>query len=71
MPDGTIVTACQDACPTDCITFGDLNDPKSKVSQLQNKNKRSYAVLEELNSRPRTKHMAKIRNPYPSDKPKA
>ena len=71
VPDGTIVTACQDACPTDCIAFGDLNDPKSKVSQLQNKNKRSYAVLEELNSRPRTKHMAKIRNPYTSDGPKA
>lgn len=71
VPDGTIVTACQDACPTDCITFGDLNDPKSKVSQLQNKNKRAYAVLEELNSRPRTKHLAKIRNPYTSDEPKA
>lgn len=64
VPDGTIVTACQDACPTDCITFGDLNDPKSKVSQVQNKNKRVYSVLEELNSRPRTKHLAKIRNPY-------
>ena len=68
VPDGTIVTACQDACPTDCITFGDLNDPKSKVSQVQNKNKRAYAVLEELNSRPRTKHLAKIRNPYPKTK---
>ena len=70
VPDGTIVTACQDACPTDCITFGDLNDPKSKVSLLQNKNKRVYSVLEELNSRPRTKHMAKIRNPYVGDKKK-
>ncbi|MGB0767814.1 MAG: 4Fe-4S dicluster domain-containing protein, partial [Phycisphaeraceae bacterium] len=68
VPDGTIVTACQDACPTDCITFGDLNDPDSKVSQMQYKNKRSYAVLQELNSRPRTKHMAKIRNPYPTNK---
>lgn len=64
VPDGTIVTACQDVCPTDSITFGDLNDPNSKVSQLQDKNKRSYAVLSELNSRPRTLHMAKIRNPY-------
>jgi molybdopterin-containing oxidoreductase family iron-sulfur binding subunit len=66
VPDGTIVTACQDACPTDCITFGDLNDPESKVSRMQNKNKRAYAVLSELNSRPRTQHMAKIRNPYTS-----
>jgi len=64
VPDGTIVTACQDACPTECISFGDLNDPKSKVSLIQNKNKRAYAVLSELNSRPRTKHLAKIRNPY-------
>ena len=68
VPDGTIVTACQDVCPTGCITFGDLNDPNSKVSQIQNKNKRSYAVLSELNSRPRTKHLAKIRNPYMSKK---
>ncbi|MBX2853333.1 MAG: TAT-variant-translocated molybdopterin oxidoreductase [Phycisphaeraceae bacterium] len=65
VPDGTIVTACQDACPTDCITFGDLNDPESKVSQVHNKNDRVYALLEELNHRPRTKYLAKIRNPHP------
>jgi len=70
VPDGTIVTACQDACPTDCITFGDLNDPESKVSQIHNKNQRAYAVLQELNSRPRTKHLAKIRNPHPSSETK-
>jgi len=66
VPDGTIVTACQDACPTGCISFGDLNDPNSKVSQIQNRNKRAYNLLAELNSRPRTKHLAKIRNPHPS-----
>ncbi len=66
VPDGTIVTACQDACPTDCITFGDLNDPHSKVSQIQTNNRRAYSVLEELNSRPRTQHLAKLRNPHPS-----
>ena len=33
--DGEIVTACQQACPTQAITFGDLNDPKSKVAQLK------------------------------------
>ncbi|MEM1355542.1 MAG: TAT-variant-translocated molybdopterin oxidoreductase [Planctomycetota bacterium] len=71
VPDGTVVTACQDACPTDCISFGDLNDPESKVSQVQNKNKRVYALLSELNHRPRTKYLAKIRNPHPSHDPHA
>ncbi|MEM7626163.1 MAG: TAT-variant-translocated molybdopterin oxidoreductase [Planctomycetota bacterium] len=61
--DGGVVTACQGACPTEAITFGNLNDPKAKVAQLQNKNKRSYKLLEELNSRPRTKHMGLVRNP--------
>ena len=61
--DGGITTACEGACPTEAITFGNLNDPKAKVAQLQNKNKRSYRLLEELNSRPRTKHMGLVRNP--------
>lgn len=67
VPDGAIITACQDACPTGCISFGDLNDPNSKISQIQNRNKRAYSLLSELNSRPRTKHLAKIRNPHPSN----
>lgn len=61
--DGGITTACQGACPTEAITFGNLNDPAAKVAQLQNKNKRAYKLLEELNSRPRTKHMGLVRNP--------
>ena len=61
--DGAIVTACQGACPTEAITFGNLNDPASKVAKTT-RVKRSYKLLEELNSRPRTKHMALIRN-YP------
>ncbi|MEM6505879.1 MAG: TAT-variant-translocated molybdopterin oxidoreductase [Planctomycetota bacterium] len=65
VPDGTIVVACQDACPTDCISFGDLNDPESKVAKIQYKNKRVYGMLDELNTRPRTKYLAKIRNPHP------
>ncbi|HQY87442.1 MAG TPA: TAT-variant-translocated molybdopterin oxidoreductase [Tepidisphaeraceae bacterium] len=66
--DGDIVTACQQACATQAIVFGDLNDPNSKVSQLM-KQKRTYAVLEDLNTRPRTKYMAKITNPSESITP--
>jgi len=61
--DGAIVTACQGACPTEAITFGNLNEPSSKVAELQNKNNRSYKLLEEVNSRPRTQHMGLVRNP--------
>jgi molybdopterin-containing oxidoreductase family iron-sulfur binding subunit len=61
--DGDIVTACQQACPTQAIVFGDLNDPDSRVTQLH-KNNRSYKVLdEELNTSPRTRYLAKVRNP--------
>jgi molybdopterin-containing oxidoreductase family iron-sulfur binding subunit len=60
--DFDMVTACQQACPAEAIVFGDLNDPNSLVTKLQ-KNQRSYAVLQELNNRPRTHHLAKLRNP--------
>jgi len=66
--DGEVVTACQEACPTQAIVFGNLNDPNSKVSQLHRSN-RTYAVLDNLNTRPRTKYLAKIRNPMPGDAP--
>ena len=60
--DGEIVTACQQACPTEAIVFGNLNDAGSNVRKLH-ANPRAYAVLDDLNSRPRTKHLAKLRNP--------
>jgi molybdopterin-containing oxidoreductase family iron-sulfur binding subunit len=62
--DGTIVTACQQACPPQALTFGDLNDPKSKVARLRS-DPRSYVLLEEINVRPRTTYLARIHNPNP------
>ena len=62
LPDGAIQTACQQACSTKAIIFGDLNDSKSDVARLHN-NKLSYGLLEELNTKPRVKYVAKVRNP--------
>ncbi|MFN4243254.1 MAG: TAT-variant-translocated molybdopterin oxidoreductase [Tepidisphaerales bacterium] len=62
VPDGGILTACQQACPTQAIWFGDLNDRNAIVSRRQ-ASPRSYDVLAELNTRPRSKYMGKIRNP--------
>jgi molybdopterin-containing oxidoreductase family iron-sulfur binding subunit len=60
--DGEAVTACQGACPTQAIIFGDLNDPSSLVAQAH-QNGRCYTMLEELNLRTRTRYLGKLRNP--------
>ncbi len=60
--DGDILTACQSACPTEAIIFGDINDPESRVAKLK-KEPRNYEVLADLNVRPRTSYLAQIRNP--------
>jgi MoCo/4Fe-4S cofactor protein with predicted Tat translocation signal len=63
--DGEIVTACQQSCPTEAIVFGDRNDLESRVAQRQ-KSPLDYALLAELNTRPRTTYQALIRNPNPA-----
>ena len=66
--DGDITPACAETCPTEAITFGDLNDPHSRVSRLR-EDARSYDLLEYLNIKPRTFYMARIRNPNPEIAP--
>ncbi len=65
--DGEVVTACQQACPTEAIIFGDMNDPNSRVAQLK-KEPTNYSLLADLNTRPRTTYLGVIRNPNPEIK---
>lgn len=62
--DGDVVTACEQACPSGAIVFGDLADPSSRVSQWHG-SKRATEVLGELGTRPRTRYLAKLSNPNP------
>ncbi|MCA9160053.1 MAG: 4Fe-4S dicluster domain-containing protein, partial [Planctomycetales bacterium] len=62
--DGEIQSACQTACPTQAIVFGDLKDTNTQVSKLQN-DVRAYAMLGELNIKPRTLYLARVRNTHP------
>jgi molybdopterin-containing oxidoreductase family iron-sulfur binding subunit len=68
--DGEVLTACQSACPTDAIVFGDINDPTSRVSQLK-RSPLNYALLAELNTRPRTTYLGIVRNPNTELEPAA
>jgi molybdopterin-containing oxidoreductase family iron-sulfur binding subunit len=68
--DGEVLTACQSACPTDAIVFGNINDKNSRVAGLK-ANPLNYSVLADLNTRPRTSYLAVIRNPNPELEPPA
>jgi molybdopterin-containing oxidoreductase family iron-sulfur binding subunit len=62
--DGQIVTACQQACPSGAIVFGDTRDQQSRVAALKN-NKRNYSLIGDVGTRPRTTYLAKVNNPSP------
>jgi molybdopterin-containing oxidoreductase family iron-sulfur binding subunit len=61
--DGDVVTACQSACPTRAIEFGDISDPGSAVSKKR-KDDRSYGMLGQLNLKTRTQYLARVTNPH-------
>ena len=62
--DGDVRTACQQACPASAIEFGDIRDTSSRVAKAK-ADPRNYALLEDLNTKPRTTYLAKVRNPNP------
>jgi hypothetical protein len=64
------VTACQQACPAEAISFGDLNDAESRVSRARH-DPRNYSLLGELGTKPRTTYLAALRNPNPEITPEA
>ena len=68
--DGDVTTACEAACPTQAIVFGNINDPNSRVSKLK-ASPLNYGLLEELNTRPRTTYLAIVRNPNTEIEPAA
>jgi Fe-S-cluster-containing dehydrogenase component len=68
IPVDKLQTACQQSCPTQAIVFGDINDPQWEVSHWK-ADPLNYGLLEELNTRPRTTYLAKVRNPNPRLEP--
>jgi molybdopterin-containing oxidoreductase family iron-sulfur binding subunit len=61
LADGDILTACQQSCPAQALTFGDSNDPKSALSSRRGDG-RAYTILEEINVKPQVTYMTRIKN---------
>lgn len=61
--DGEVVTACQAACPSQAIVFGNINDPDSRIAKLK-ADPLDYGLLTELNTKPRTSYLARVTNPH-------
>ncbi len=64
LKDGDVRTACQQTCPTQAISFGDIRNPEAQVVERK-ANSRNYVLLEELGNKPRTSYLARIKNPHP------
>ena len=64
LADGDVKTACQQACPAQAIEFGDIRDQREPGRDCEGR-PRNYALLDELNTKPRTTYLAKVRNPNP------
>ncbi len=62
VPDGLVTTACAQACPSNAIIFGNVNDTQSKVFQMKNSRVADYLVLGLLNTKPRTSYLPRLRN---------
>jgi MoCo/4Fe-4S cofactor protein with predicted Tat translocation signal len=65
--DNEIKTACQQACPTHAIVFGDINNPNDEVTGLKGQ-PQNYSLLAHLNTQPRTTYLARFTNPNPDIK---
>ena len=65
--DGEVMTACQQACPTQAIVFGDISDPDTKVSRRK-ASERDYSLLEEVNTWPRTTYLSRVERPHEPQK---
>ena len=61
LKDGAIKVACQQACPTKAITFGDANDAEAAISKARSDD-RNYYLLEELGVKPNVSYLVKVRN---------